>query len=301
MKNYCTRIAAEKLVGKRVRLGTSRHQLQRNKIEVVTSVGTARNHTDALKLVGDWLLEFKGKHLKNMSEDDAAEYLCLRALSVGQSGVDLSRQAINFHLLYEDPIPFIPSVIHHKLTDRAYTPGQIDLLLQEAKPRLRRSIVLAVNAGLRAHELITIALPCDLPESPRQGWVADRFSGRQEDAEFVVHGKGGLHRAARLSPEEACELMDQLRPHAVTVVDRKVRHTSHFDLLGGSNFSSQFSRLSMALFGFSHGAHGLRHSFAQARLHELMCTGLTYAVALNVLSNELGHFANSNTFAYLRD
>lgn len=301
MKSYCTRVAAETLVGKRVRFGTSRHQNRENKIDVITSVGTARNHTEALKLAGDWLLEFKGKHLKNMNEEDAAEYLCLRALTVGQSGVDLARQAINFHLLYEAPIPFVPSVICHKLTNRAYTQGQIDLLVQEARPRLQRSILLAVNGGLRAHELITIALPCDLDESPRQGWVADRFAGRRQDAPFVVHGKGGLHREIRLSPSLASDLMEQLRPHAIATVDRKADYLSYFDLLGGSNFSSQFSKLSKAVLGFSHGAHGLRHSFSQARLHDLMCTGLQYAVALNALSNELGHFSNSNTFAYLRD
>lgn len=301
MKNYCTQVAAEKLVGKKVQLGTSRHKHQDGKLEVITSVGTARNHAGALKLAGDWLLEYKGKHLKNMNEEDAAEYLCLLALTLGQSTVDLARQAINFHLLFESPVPFIQSAIYHRLTNRAYTPRQIGLLVEEAKPRLQLAILLAADAGLRAHELFTISSPNNLEESKRNGWVADRFSGRDGDATFVVHGKGGLRRTVRLGQHLALRLRAQLRPQPLQVTDRKVNYVSYFDLLGGSNFSSQFSKLSRTVLGFSHGAHGLRHSFAQARLHNLMCSGLPYQASLDALSNELGHFSSANTFAYLRD
>lgn len=301
MKNYSTPVAAQTLVGKSVRLGASRHHNREEKLRIITSVGTARNHASALKLAGDWLLESKGKHLKNMTADDAAEYLCLRAMTVGQSAVDLARQAINFHLLHKAPVPFVSAQVQRELTNRAYTRAQIELLVLEASPKLKLSISLALDAGLRAHELITISTPQDLNESQRRGWVSNRFAGRDHDANFVVHGKGGLCRSVKITAPLADTLMEQVRPTMLAVSDRGVNYDSYFNLVGGSNFSMQFSKLSMAVLGFSHGAHGLRHSFAQARLHDLMCIGLKYTNALDILSNELGHFSTSNTLAYLRN
>lgn len=301
MKNYSTSIAAQKLVSKHVMLGVSRHDLKGQKIDVITSVGTARNHQSALKICADWLLEAKGKHLQNIDEIEAAEYLTLRALTVGQSAVDLDRQALNFHLFFESPVPFIPSQIERKLTNRAYTSAQIDLLALEASARLELSIRVAEAAGLRAMELLTISLPEYLGESQRAGWKLDRFLGRENEVIFIVHGKGGLCREVRLPAHLAKQLLACLRPAPITITDRKANHLSYFYLIGGVNFSSQFSQLSMKVLGASNGAHGLRHTFAKKRLRDLMCLGLTYENALHVLSNELGHFSTANTFAYLRD
>lgn len=301
MKNYSTEIAARKLVSQRIALGTSRHTKDKKAIEVITSYGTARNHRTALKCAADWLIRSKGKHLRNLNAVDAQEYLSFRATVVGQSAVDLSRQAINFHLLRETPIAYIPSIFPREFEDRGYTDGEIGLLLAAASPRLNFSIRLAVGAGLRALELITLAPPECLNESERDAWHAQRFLGRQTDIPFIVHGKGGLRRQVRLSPGLASELFLQLRSSPVQKRDREIFHTSHFDLVGGVNFSMQFSILSERVLGLSHGAHGLRHTFAQRRLHSLLCHGLSYEDALQVLSNELGHFSTSNTLAYLRN
>ena len=111
MKKYSTSIAARKIVGKRLALGTSRHQCKAENNHKVCGVSTAHSHTRSLKVTGDWLHTYKGKHLENLSEEDAAIYLSLRAMTVGQSAVDLDRQALNFHLFYENPIPFITSTI----------------------------------------------------------------------------------------------------------------------------------------------------------------------------------------------
>lgn len=301
MKKYSTEIAARKLVSQRIALGTSRHVRNKMAIEVITSVGTARNHRYALKCAADWLIHGKGKHLKNMNAADAQEYLSFRATTVGQSAVDLGRQAINFHLLRDAPIAYVPSIFPREVEDRGYTDGEIRLLLAAASPRLNFSIQLAMSAGLRALELVTLAPPDCLNESERDAWHAQRFLGRQSDIPFVVHGKGGLRRQVRLSPGLASELFQQLRFSPVQVRDREIYHTSHFDLIGGANFSIQFSNLSEKVLGTSHGAHGLRHTFAQRRLHSLLCLGLSYEDALQVLSNELGHFSTSNTLAYLRN
>lgn len=301
MKKYNTNIAARKIVSQSVSFGTSRHLSGKEKITVVTSVGTARSHRVGLKLVADWLLHSKGKHLKNLNESDAVEYLSFRAKTVGQSAVDLGRQAINFHLLAHKPIGYIPSIQQHGSFDRAYTKGEIDLLVGAASPHLSLSIRIAVNSGLRALELITIAQVECLPESVRDAWHSKRFLGREKDAAFVVHGKGGLRRQVRLSPCLSEELRERRRPSPIQVRDREVYFDSYYDLTGGANFSAQFTTLSQGTLGTSNGAHGLRHAFAQKRLVELLCCGLTYGDAMKVLSNELGHFSVSNTRAYLRN
>lgn len=300
MKNYSAQVAARKIVSARVALGVSRHHGKKQCMDVVTSVGTSRNHRVALGGVAAWLHQKSGKHLKNLNEADAVEYLTLRSITVGQSAVDLDRQAINFHLLRDQPIPYFLSATPRVLENRAYTKGEIDLLLRNCEGKLNLSIRLATNAGLRALELITIAPVGSITESNRD-WCKERFLGRENDAKFIVRGKGGLRRQVCLEPDLAAELMQQLRPIPIQVRDREVIHTSYFDLVFGANFSMQFSMLSQKVLGLSQGAHGLRHSFAQKRVRNLLCCGLEYEFALKVLSNEMGHFAVKNTLAYLRN
>jgi len=166
---------------------------------------------------------------------------------------------------------------------------------------MRLSIEICIDTGMRAVELITIAPLESLTESERNNWHSARFLGREDDVAFVVSGKGGLRRQVRLSRDRAQQLLLHKRPSPITVFDRKVSHRSYFDLIAGANFSMQFSNLSREVLGMSSGAHGIRHSFAQKRLRDLICLGLSFETALLVLSNELGHFATTNTFAYLRD
>ena len=301
MKNYSPDIAAYKLVGKRLALGKSRHLVKAKNEHLICGASTALAHTRSLQYLGNWMHSTTGKHLKNLSDEDAFSYLTLRALTVGQSAVDLDRQAINFHLLYENPIPFIASTIERKLTNRAYTSAQLQLLVADANEKMRLSIEICIDTGMRAVELITIAPLESLTESERNNWHSARFLGREDDVAFVVSGKGGLRRQVRLSRDRAQQLLLHKRPSPITVFDRKVSHRSYFDLIAGANFSMQFSNLSREVLGMSSGAHGIRHSFAQKRLRDLICLGLSFETALLVLSNELGHFATTNTFAYLRD
>ena len=52
--------------------------------------------------------------------------------------------------------------------------------------------------------------------------------------------------------------------------------------------------------GWSEGAHGLRHSYAQERLRELQRQGLRWEYALETVSQEMGHFRPQITEVYLR-
>lgn len=301
MKNYSIKIAADMLVRRQVQLGLSRHQNPALAREKITSVMTAEAHKSALRQYAKWLLTSRqGKHLKNSNVLDAQAYLQQRAKTKRQSTVDLDRQAINFHLHSDQPLNYLLANVPTVAQNRAYTPRQLSLLVRYASPTLALSIRLAVEAGLRDMEIISIAPFGALKPSVRD-WHPHLFFGRQSDTTYSVWGKGGLCRTVKVSVTTAAEIDKKFRSMPILKKNRKANLTSHFDLLGGQEFSKQFGTLSQKVLGFSYGSHGLRHSFAQLRRNALLCLGLTPVEAFTVVSQELGHFSIKNTLAYMRD
>lgn len=301
MKNYNCKIAAQKMVWPHTQLGVSRHQNRVQALGVVTSVLTEKAHVSALAKFAQWLLNLKGKHLKNACRQDAVEYLEERALTRRQSTVDLDRQAMNMHLGFDKSLAFVAAKIATVEEDRAYTQEQIELLVSKAADGLALSVLLACDAGLRGMELITLSTPELMLPSARATWSSDRFAGRRSDVPYVVHGKGGLCREVRISPELSQRTCAHQRMAPVRVSHRGAHLTSCFDLCGGHKFAVEFSSHSLRVLGFTHGAHGLRHSFAQRRRIELLCAGFSVKEMLLILSQELGHFHTQNTLTYLRD
>lgn len=84
------------------------------------------------------------------------------------------------------------------------------------------------------------------------------------------------------------------------VNDRGIHYHSHYAIAGGNAFSSSFTRASQRAVGWSAGAHGLRHTYAQQRMAELQEHGLDRDEALLAVSQELGHFRPDITLVYLR-
>ncbi|MGH8490682.1 MAG: hypothetical protein ACREXS_17910 [Gammaproteobacteria bacterium] len=56
----------------------------------------------------------------------------------------------------------------------------------------------------------------------------------------------------------------------------------------------------MRALGWSTGAHGLRHAYAQERMCELQAHGKSYNLARELVSQELGHFRGDIVEVYLR-
>lgn len=301
MKNYDPKIAAQLLVRSKAAHGLSRRHDGALARTLVTSVLTEKAHVQALTLYAKWLHQHRsGKHLKNSASEDAAVYLNERAQTRKQSTMDLDRQAINLHLHSDNVIPFLSSVLPTIPVDRAYTTREIALLVESANAALALSISLADDAGLRSMELVSISRLDHLTPAQRD-WSANRFTGREDAERFVVHGKGGLIREVRVSQHIAEQLISRSRPHPERISHRGAHLTSHFELVAGHKFCIVFGRLSQRVLGVSHGAHGLRHSFAQRRRVELLCCGFSHQESVEILSQELGHFSTTNTFAYLRD
>jgi site-specific recombinase XerD len=299
MKNYCPKIASSIAVQKNLSLRLSRQIYPDLAKTKVTSVMTADAHASALTQFAKHLITENNKHLKNASPLDAEKFLQKIALNKRQSTVSLARQAINLHILPQSPVDHVLSMVPTVPINRAYSSPQIQLLCSVAPASLALSINLAFCAGLRVMELVSIGSLSDFSVSRRR-WHSKRFSGRENYCALVVHGKGGLLREVRVPHELFEQLMELRRPAPIRANNRRAHLTSYFDLISGHDFSIKFTHLSQQELGFSHGAHGLRHSYAQQRLHELLCVGINVDEAIKVVSQEMGHFAIKNTMVYLR-
>jgi integrase len=185
------------------------------------------------------------------------------------------------------------------LSTRSYTIEQIRAIAAHQGERNALATEIAHAAGLRAHELLTLRSADERPASTHREWSADRFTGRDGEL-YTVRGKGGLIREVRIPHGFAARLEATRLVEPKTAIDRGVHYQKHYDIGGGKNWSTSFSRVSESQLGWSNGAHGLRHSYAQERMSELQGAGFSYKDALGTVAQELGHFAPSTTEAYLR-
>ena len=268
----------------------------------IHSLGTARTYADSLKgvaaFIRDHQLDPTGKGLAGLSRQTATDYLEYRSQEVGQKQLDKDRQAIQMHLGIK--LPVIKSEFDQVLQSRAYTSQQIQLVAGAQSPKHSLSTLLAADAGLRAHELLTL-LPVRMRSpSAHRVWTDERFDGRKNTMRYTVVGKGGLVREVALSSDLAIQ-MERLRfSEPRKVMDREIFYEQFYDIGGGKQWSDSFSKAAQRELCWSAGAHGLRHTFAQERMRTLQSNGFAYDQALSIVSQEMGHFRPEITEVYLR-
>lgn len=282
-------------VSQKIDLGKSRHN---NRTDgKIHSLGTARGFKQSLKGTAAFMQENRLGDLRNLTVDIAHQYLEARASSVSQKTLDLDRQAMQMHL--GQKLEVVKSERETQLSTRSYTASQVERIVSAQSERNGLATQVAHNAGLRAHELLTIRPAPERQASTHREWSADRFAGR-EGVRYTVEGKGGLIREVLLSKDLANRLEATRLTEPRQVVDRGINYTQHYDIGGGRAWSQSFSAASQRELGFSNGAHGLRHSYAQERLDELQGRGMNYEDAKATVAQEVGHFDSSTTEAYLR-
>lgn len=286
---------AEHAVQQKLSIGVDRHSHRHD--QKVHSLGTARNYIQALTRITQWLQENKLDNLKNLSQTTALQYLELRSQHVGQKMLDQERQAIQLHLGIK--LPVIKSEWQQVLKSRAYTDAQIQIIAKRQSVKYQLATQIAAIAGLRAHELLTLQKISERKASLHRQWSEKRFFGRKGDV-YTVIGKGGLIREVLIPPTLAAQLEEKRLNTPMLVKDRSIHYFQQYDIGGGKRWSNSFSAASKRLLGWSHGAHGLRHSYAQQRMNELQQNGLAYENALSIVSQELGHFRPDITEVYLR-
>lgn len=182
--------------------------------------------------------------------------------------------------------------------DRAYTNEQLHAILKHLSPQAQLSVLLAYNAGLRAEELLTLQRRDEANPSTSRSWNKERFLGREVGTRYIVTGKNGLKREVMIENKLA-KMLESLRYDSPKLIyDRKQPFMINYDVLGGKRFSDAFSKASKKALGWSHGAHGLRFSYAQRRIDDELIH-LPYQDAKLIVSQELGHFREEITERYI--
>lgn len=286
---------AEHAVSRKIALGTGRHDHPND--GRIHSLGTARGYEQALKGFADYLRQHHLGDLRSATEEEARHYLAERSQVVGQTTLDLDRQAIQIHL--GQKLEIVCSSKESTLSTRSYTPAQVERIANAQSEANSLATRLAYHAGLRAHELLTLRPVGERAASGHRQWNAERFTGREGDS-YTVAGKGGLVREVVLSRELVTALEARRLEEPRLVIDRGVHYNQHYDIGGGRTWSQSFSSASKRELGFSNGGHGLRHSYAQERMNELQQRGQRYDQAKATVAQEVGHFDRNTTEAYLR-
>ena len=167
------RSQAEHAISCKLSLGQGRHDNQED--GRIHSVGTARNYEQALKGFAEYIQANQLGDLPSVTAEEALQYLEERAEEVSQKTLDLDRQAIQMHLGVQ--LEVVKSEVETRLATRSYTPEQVERIAAAQSERNSLATQLAYDAGLRAHELLTLQPSDERTASPHWQWSDDRFAG----------------------------------------------------------------------------------------------------------------------------
>lgn len=283
----------------------------RDKDSKIASQGTVRGYEQSLKTCCDYMKEFKLGALRDITPEQAKNYLELRATECSQSTITMDRQAIQFMMqhvthklepnqpLYENAAKDLKSSKDTILESRGYTPEQVQRITEHQSEKHALSTQICHEAGVRVHELFTLRPSGEVAPSPREVH-AEKFSHMPEPTKtYTVEGKGGLIREVQIPTRLAEQLEARRLDVPMVVVDRNISYTTYYDLAAGHKFSDAFAKASIRGLGYSNGAHGLRHSYAQDR-YEQLANHMERLDVMKVISQELGHFRPDITEVYLR-
>lgn len=277
---------------------TSKHAKSETGAKNIHSISTLTRYKQALGQAGKWAHQNHGiARLNQLSPETARDYLRHRVeQGIGQKQLDNDRAAMQFVVGNLDRIK---ADHQSKLESRAYTKEQAERIADRQSERNCLASKIAYDAGLRAHELLTLRRIDEATPSNARQWRSDLFQGRSGDV-YVVKGKGGLSRQVLISHELSRQLEARRFNEPQAVKDRGINYQARYDIGGGNAWSKSFSKASMTELGRSNGAHGLRHAYAQDRLDQLHKLGYSTQDAKQIISQELGHFRESVVAIYLR-
>lgn len=264
--------------------------------KVLQSIRSTNEVTLALTKIAE---DLNVSRIKQITPEIASIYLNeKRDNYASQKSLDRDRKALSIALGVT--FPRVKAISENILKSRAYNSVQIKAISQSMTEKNAIALKLAHEAGLRAHELLTIKRSDEGQKSSSRTWTDKRFTGR-EGLVYIVTGKGGLVREVLLSREMAGALEARRLEQPVTKSDRGVNYLQRYDIGGGNALSSSFTRASQRALGFSHGIHGVRHSYAQERIDEVKyALKLSHEAAREIVAQELGHFRGDITDVYLR-
>jgi len=314
---------AERAINGLTAFGTSSHL---NKGDgKIRCFNTANQYEGIYRRFSEWMeKEGISTPLNKATQEHVERYLEVRRHEIKDTNLANHRTALQIHLRNihpkihaKEPIElarFKSTVGEPKSAPRALNREQVKRCISGARTIQQKVAIAATyEGGLRTKELITL---CPLHERPvthrEEDWLPaatsvsketlpERFSGGREHwVRYSVIGKGKLPREVRLSPTTA-KMVESLRfEKSIGRKDRGIGYEQRYDLAAGQALSESFREICIKANGFTPGVHGLRHSFAQERLQELMADGRTESEAKAILTQETGHWSESNLKYYMR-
>lgn len=289
---------AHQLVVRRVKHGLSKAAAADLKEKWIRSVGTERNYKASTLKFLRWRRSLGLSVLGPYAQAEASEFLQEQADYLQQKQLDCCRQALQ--VVFQLALPHVESTRITSLHTRAYDPVDLPQIVKHQSDSNALATAICARAGLRGHELLTLRRSDELQRSPHRPWRDDLFAGSAPHQLYSVDGKGGLIRHVAL-PLELAEILESRRlitPR--TVRDRDINILQYYDIGGGQAFCQSFGSASKKVLGYSHGAHGLRHTYAQTRFLRMQQQKIPLQDILVILSQELGHFRPDITLVYLR-
>ena len=294
--------------------GESKPPNRADRVGKIYSNATWEKYVSALTAAAEYARkECDGRRLKQLTPEQAQAYLDRRAGEVTDKELNQVKLALEMlpeidrgSLVKARALP--PG---EKATEpRAYTPLQQELVRDELPDRFQYSAYLCDTYGFRVREILTLRRFDELDRKQyddgrilekleRHDWDPDRFHGR-EGVEYVVVGKGGGPRTALISERDDKHLDDLKHDQPQIVKDRHDTIRQYYDLPGGLALSRAYSRASTRALGWSLGSHAARHAYVMDRMEYHLERGLTYDQAEELVAEEVGHFNERSTRAYLR-
>jgi hypothetical protein len=272
---------ASKAIKAMNRIGQKKEKGIRGHQDGIHSVATLKRYEQALTGFAKWR-ETNGNRelLSTTTIAEAKAYLHERSMNIGQKTLDADRHALQ--KLLQTKIESVKAQDKRNTLatkSRAYSSAQVEAIAKHQSPTNALATRISYSCWLRAHELLTI---------------------EKKSSGYTVTGKGGLKRTIHMPKQLEQELEQRRLEKPRQVKDRGIIYTQRYDIGGGMAFSKSFTVASKTALGFSHGAHGLRHSYAQNRLLQYQAQGMTWNEARAKVSKELGHFRPEITNKYLR-
>jgi integrase len=288
---------AHELVRRTTLFGVKKREIGDAQRHIVRSLQTAINYQNcvanflAFRAAG--MAPADGPFLR--AEMD--EFLFLNSLSWRQKTLDQHRHALNKVFCVE--LPRYSAGVATEMSGKAYSDDEVELILPMLSERHALSVQLLHRTGMRVSEPLRLNddLTC-LPPSPERPWRADLFTGLTDFVTCSCTGKGGLTRLVAIPAPLYVEIRKRRFIHRTTVWDRKKPFTPIFDLAAGQALSTAFTRASIKALGWSFGIHGLRHRYVQYRRAQLEALGFCFRDALEICSQEVGHFRTEVTLHY---
>ncbi len=216
------------------------------KAQRITSLGTARNYMQSLKTVANWSKDIGINGIQAMTIQQARMYLDYRAEIVGQKALDMERQAIqammqlNGKLQPKETLYRVKSCLDEITRSRAYTTEQATAISHRQTERNQLATQIAYAAGLRAHELLTLAKANERAPDKRPA-LDSKWQGRNGEL-YTVVGKGGLIRHVLIPNTLASQLEQQRLAKPITVVDREINYSQRYNIAGGKNGLTLFQK-----------------------------------------------------------